>query len=442
MAIVVRFAPSPTGPLHLGSARTALFNYLFARQNRGKFILRIDDTDRERSRPEFEKDILEILSWLGLNYDEFYRQSERRELYAQELEKLLAADRAYWSDEPVEEDLPATRRPARQSQTGRRSRVIRFKNPQTEIEFGDVVRGKVSFTTAALGDFVIAKSLTEPLYHFASVVDDVVSGVTDVIRGEDHLSNTPRQILLLEALNGTRPVYAHIPLILAPDRSKLSKRHGAVSVTEYRRQGYLPEALTNFLATLGWSPQVKRLTQELFSSEELVKYFDLGEVQRGGAIFNIEKLNWFNREYLKRLSPDKLWSVAKTFLPRTNDKLEKLLPEIIGRINKLGELAELARAGEFDYLFEPPAVDKKMLRETKYLPEIQKRLAQVPAGEFVKEKIKETLWNYATQIGRDKVLWSLRVALTGRERSPDPFTVAAVLGKKETIDRLVYAQKV
>ncbi len=245
-------------------------------------VVRFEDTDRERSKKEFEDDIVAALKWLGLGYETpaVARQSERGEVYQKYFKILLEKGLAYEAEES--KDDPS-------------KKVVRFKNPNTRITFTDVVRGEVSVDTTDLGDFVIAKSSTEPLYHLAVVIDDHEMGVTHVIRGEDHISNTPRQILMLEALGFVRPVYAHIPLILAPDKTKLSKRHGAVSVNEYRAQGFIPEALLNYLALLGWNPGGER---EVFSLEELMSLFDLAKVQKGGAVFDIEKLKWFNTSIL------------------------------------------------------------------------------------------------------------------------------------------------
>ena len=267
-------APSPTGNFHVGSARTALFNFLFARKNNGKFILRIEDTDKERSKKEFEDDIFESLEWLGLKHDELYRQSERGEVYKSYIEKMLDEGSVYESDD----------------------KVIRFKNPNKKIKFNDLIRGEIEFDTTELEDFVIAKSVNEPLYHLAVVIDDFESGITHVIRGEDHISNTARQILIQEAIGAPRPIYAHLPLILAPDRSKLSKRkHGeSVSLDYYRNKGYSPAAIINYLALLGWNPGTE---QEIFTLEELIKVFDLSRVHKGGAIFDEKKLAWVNRKH-------------------------------------------------------------------------------------------------------------------------------------------------
>jgi glutamyl/glutaminyl-tRNA synthetase len=284
----VRFAPSPTGTLHTGGVRTALFNYLFAKQKGGQFILRIDDTDKIRSTKEFEQDILSGLKWIGLDYDEIYYQSQRAELYKKNLRKLLDENKVYVSKEEIkkEGDLPE---------------VIRFRNPNKKVKFTDLIKGEIEFDTTDLGDFVVAKDLTTPLYHFASIVDDADLQITHVIRGEDHISNTPRQILMWEALGAPVPEFAHLPLILAPDRSKLSKRKHAdiASLNKFIEHGYLPEAIINFVALLGWNPGTE---QELFTLPELVTTFDIKKVQKSSAVFNLDKLNWFNREYFKKMS--------------------------------------------------------------------------------------------------------------------------------------------
>ena len=335
--IVTRFAPSPTGSLHLGGARTALFNYLVAKKYNGQFILRIEDTDRERSRSEYEQNILDGLSWLGLSYDIFARQSERTDVYNEHLEKLVALDKAYISKETSE------------SENGR-SEVIRLRNSGKKITFHDEIRGDISFDTEELGDFIIAKSMHEPLYHLAVVVDDNLMGVTHVIRGEDHISNTPRQMLIAEAIGAQIPTYAHLPLILAPDRSKLSKRHGAISVTEYREMGYLPEAIVNFLALLGWSPQGGGSNNEVLFFDDLIERFDLSRVGKSGAIFNIEKLNWINREHLKRLPKENIIEKIENALPGklrafpewSRDRLLKIIPLLIERIVKFSDITLMA----------------------------------------------------------------------------------------------------
>lgn len=423
----VRFAPSPTGTLHTGGGRTVLFNYLLAKQTDGKFILRIDDTDKERSTKEFEAAILSGLEWLGLSYDELYYQSKRGDLYKQSLEKLLTEDKIYWSkEEPAEE--------------GRRSEVLRFRNPNRKIKFTDMIKGDIEFDTTELGDFVIAKDLDTPLYHLASVVDDADLKITHIIRGEDHISNTPRQILMWEALGAPVPVLAHLPMILAPDRSKLSKRKHAeiASFNTFIEQGYLPEAMVNFLALTGWNPGTE---QEVFTLAELIKAFDMAKVQKSPAIFDLEKLKWFNREHLKKLSDWDFWEKARRFLPTSwqdgKDKLlEKIIPQIRERVSTLGEVGEMEKAGELEYYFTAPVVTKELLKTSEFLPMTIELVERVSGMDFTAEKIKETLWDFATEKGRGNVLWPMRTALTGREKSPDPFTVAAIIGKEETIRRL------
>mgnify|MGYP001563603721 FL=1 len=327
--IRVRIAPSPTGPLHIGTARTALFNYLFSRRYGGQFIMRIEDTDLERSDAKYEEDILEGLSWLGIAWDEGpYRQSERIEIYRKYIEKLLAEDKAFYCFHSVREleeekqKLMEGKKPVLHlceyrtmgaggrtaPKDGKSDSIVRFKTPAgKKITWHDAIRGDLSFESDLVGDFSIAKRVDVPLYNFAVVVDDCTMEISHVIRGEDHISNTPKQLLLIEALGFPVPQYAHLPLILGSDRSKLSKRHGATSVAEYRAQGYLPEALFNFMALLGWNPGG---TEEIFSKEELAKEFSLERVQKSGAVFDIKKLDWMNGEYIRKKSPSELAFLA------------------------------------------------------------------------------------------------------------------------------------
>ncbi len=436
----VRFAPSPTGTMHVGTARTALFNFLFAKKYEGKMVLRIEDTDKERSKKEYEDDILEGLKWLSISYDELYRQSERTAIYKKHLEHLISTGSVYVSKEEASEE-------------GRRGEVIRFKNPGKTVIFHDLIRGDISFDTTELGDFVIAKDLETPLYNFAVVVDDFDMGITHIIRGEDGISNTPRQILIQDALGAPRPLYAHIPFILAPDRSKLSKRHGAVSVTEYRNLGFLPEALVNFLALIGWNPGGE---QEIFSIEELVRDFSLEKVQKGGAIFNIEKLRWMNKEYLKKIPAAEFKKHILGYIPDSiktlpgfnKKKLDAVLVVIGDRISTFKDIATMAEVGEIDYYFVAPEYLKEKLlwKEENDYGKTKARLVQtvsiletIKEASFTAEKIKEALWNYATKKGRGFVLWPMRMALSGKDKSPDPFILAEVLGKEETIRRLIRA---
>ena len=261
----------------------AVLNYLFARKHGGTIVFRSEDTDKERSSPEFEEDILDSLKWLGLSWDEFYRQSERTEIYRAALRTLIDEGKAYVSEEESKKEA------------GVKVRIIRLKNPGTKITFTDIIRGDITFDTTELKDFAIARSDVDPLYHLAVVVDDADMKITHVIRGEDHISNTPRQILIQEALGYPRPVYAHYPLHLSADRSKLSKRTGDVAVRSYREKGYLGDALLNYIAVLGWTPPSER---EILSLDEMIAEFELKDLHKSGAVFDLEKLRWYNREYL------------------------------------------------------------------------------------------------------------------------------------------------
>lgn len=270
--VVTRFAPSPTGLLHIGNYRTALFSYLYARHNNGKFILRIEDTDKERSKKEYEDNIIESLKWLGLDYDEFYRQSDNVGKHTVYLLELIKNNKAYYDGD-----------------------LIRLRNPGKKVSFHDIIRGEITFDTTELGDFIIAKTNTHPLFHFAVVVDDHMENVTHVIRGEDHISNTPRQILIYEALGWIAPEYAHLPLVLAEDKSKMSKRKGARALLEYRDLEYSPEAMLNAIAFIGWNPGTEK---EVYTKEELIKDFSLERVKLGGAKLGAQKLDWFNKQHL------------------------------------------------------------------------------------------------------------------------------------------------
>lgn len=438
--IRVRFAPSPTGLFHVGSARTALFNYIFAKQNKGAFILRIEDTDKERSTKEYEKDILEGIKWLGFEYDEFYRQSERTDVYKKYLQKLIDEGKAYVSKEEVKEE-------------GQRSEVIRFKNPNKKVKFSDLIRGDIEFDTTELGDFIIAKSMDEPVFHLVVVIDDFEMGITHVIRGEDHISNTPRHILIQEAIGAPVPVYAHLPIILDEKRAKLSKRkHGEItSVKYYDNMGYIPGAFVNFLVMLGWNPGTD---QEIMSLEEIIEKFDIKKVQKGGAIFNMEKLLWFNKEYLKLMPKEKLSEeVGERLSTKFGDRemIEKITPLIFERISIWSDIDKLYNDGDLQYFFEAPSIDKKMIvwkkggteEEAKHnLSEVNKILENISDEDFGVENLSEKLMPLAVLKGKGNVLWPLRVALSGKEKSPDPFTLLNILGKKISIERITSAIKI
>jgi glutamyl-tRNA synthetase len=440
---IVRIAPSPTGNLHIGTARTALFNFLFARHTGGSFLLRIEDTDKARSTEAFEKNIIEGLSWLGLTTDgEVVRQSRRGALYKEKLQELIKKGAAYVSKEPAKES------PSEMVE------VVRLKNPGTKITFTDLIHGDITFDTTELKDFVIARSINDPLYHFAVVVDDGEAGITHVIRGEDHISNTPRQILIQEALGLRRPTYAHLPLILSPDRSKLSKRHGAVSLDAYRTQGFLPEAIVNYLALLGWNPGGEG---EVFTLAELIPQFDITRTHSAGAIFDVEKLRWFNRAHLLKHSDAEL---SHKFLPFVSDDIRKLpqfseekfrtlVPLIKERVHTLEDVRILGESGDLSYFFGSPSYSAQALSfkgETSlvdialHLETAREAILNISDEEFGAETVKAALWGYATEVGRGAVLWPLRYALSGKEKSPDPFTLAQVLGKAETISRIERAE--
>jgi len=433
--IITRIAPSPTGHLHIGTARTALFNYLFARKHGGTFIIRSEDTDRARSTKEFETGILEGLEWLGLEADAFYRQSERTDIYRNHLEILIESEKAYLSKEDSK------------THPGTQVEVVRLRNPGRVITFHDEIRGDISFDTTELGDFVIARSLDDALYHFTVVVDDFLSGVTHIIRGEDHISNTPRQILIQEAIGAERPHYAHLPLILASDRSKMSKRHGATSIAEYRAEGFIAPAIINYLALLGWNPGTE---QELFTLQELIPVFDLSQIQKGGAVFDREKFIWFNREHIRKLSDAELVDAIMDVIPENvralanNESITRILPLIRERAHTLSDITTGFTDGEFSFLFSMPTYSKELLKFKKD-PDVE---AALPRLEIVQtllqnisnfpsvDEVRAALWDYAEATGRGEVLWPLRTALTGRERSADPFTVISCIGKEAALERI------
>src|SRR5215813_1002747 len=370
-----RFAPSPTGYLHIGGARTALFAYLYAKQQHGTFVLRIDDTDRQRSTQEYLDDILEALRWLGLEWDEGpYFQSQRYDLYREAAERLLRAGKAYrcyCTAEEVEAKrqaaLAAGRKPAydgtcREYQPppgDTRPFALRFKSPKEgETVVEDLIKGQVVFQNHELDDLIIVRSDGTPVYNFCSVVDDALLGITHIVRGDDHLANTPRQILLFQALGAALPRFAHLPLILGADRAPLSKRHGATAVRSYREQGYLPEALVNFLARLGWASG----DQEIFTRAELIEKFRLDEVGKSAGVFNAEKLQWLNAHYLKERPPAQLVRAVKPFivgkgypLPADDEWLARALATLQPRAKTLVELVELAHF----YLSDELALDAK-----------------------------------------------------------------------------------
>lgn len=464
----VRFAPSPTGPFHIGNARAALYNWLFARQKGGTFVLRIEDTDKARSEKRFEDEIIEGLRWLGLQWDEGpdgarspglflgglgpYRQSERGEIYKKYLTQLLdegKAYRCYCAKETLEAERQAMLsqglppkygghcRDLKKAPAGKKPEAIRFRVPETGVEFTDIVRGKVKFDAALFGDLVIAKNLDAPLFTFANVVDDELMKITHVIRGEDHLSNTPKQILIQRALGFKEPAYAHLPLLLSSDRKKLSKRAGDTALLDYRKRGYLPSAVVNFLALLGWHPQGN---EEVFDAKDLAAKFDLARVQKGGAVFNEEKLDWLNREHMKQLADEELMKLIRPFaeaagIAADDDAFLKIIRLERGRMTTLADFAPLAK-----FFFALPEYDAKLLvwkndtadRAKKVLAEILRIMDARPASRIGAEHLEKIL----AEEGRGSVLWPLRVALSGQEASPDPFHVIEVLSPAEARRRV------
>ncbi len=477
--IRVRFAPSPTGYFHIGSARTVLFNWLFARQNQGKFILRIEDTDVERSEPQYEQDILEGIKWLGLNWDEGvevggeygpYRQSERLDIYEKYLRQLLDEDKAYYcfcSKEQLDLDRQAMLSQGLAPKYSGRCRhlpkdesekrlasgepaVIRFRVPETEIEFHDLIRDKVKFNAGLIGDIIIAKNLRSPLYNFSATVDDSLMEITHVIRGEEHLSNTPKQILIQRALGFDELKYAHLPLILTSDRRKMSKRFLESSLDDYKNDGYLSEVIINFLAFLGWHPKDNR---EILSLDELIKEFDLKRVQKAGAVFNIEKLDWLNAQYIKKISAEDLAEKIKNFLPEkiASEENKEILIKAIGaekdRMKKLTDFKDLA-----DFFFELGDYEAKLLawpREAEIDKEktlanlklLFEEINKIFKADFNKINLEKIIMPLTSVWGRGELLWPLRAALSGKEASAGPFEIIGVLGKEETLKRLDIAIK-
>ncbi len=449
----VRIAPSPTGFAHLGTASTALYNVLFARANSGTFVLRIDDTDVERNRPEYEVVIYDSLHWLGLDWDEGpdkggpdgpYRQSERLDLYKEHAARLLAsgmAYRCYCTPEELDAErkqAQAEKRPYKYSRRclgpdvhkERAEFTVRFKVPGGQVKFEDMIRGEMRFDSDLIGDFIIVKSDGFPTYNFASPVDDAAMEISHVIRGEEHLSNTPYQLMIVDALGYPRPeAYAHMPLILAKDGSKLSKRkHPESNLILYREEGYLPEALINYLALLGWNPGT---AQEVFTFDELVSAFTFDRVQHGGARFDWEKLNWINGEYIRTLDDEELARRLKPFLPNLDDAtIRRAVPALKTRLPKLKAAAEL-----LEYLWTdpaPPALD----------PEAGERVrAAIAALQDVKwepEPIHEALMGVVEKsgLGPNKTFMPIRLAVTGKKISPPIDYTLALLPKDVAMARL------
>jgi glutamyl-tRNA synthetase len=476
----VRFAPSPTGYLHVGGARTALFNWLFARRQGGTFVLRIEDTDVERSSDEMVAGILDGLRWLGLDWDEGpivggacgpYFQSQRLDRHRALAQQLLDAGHAYYCycspDElKAKREAAATRgddqkydrtclRRSREElaalSAAGRPRAIRFLVPEGHTRFVDLVRGEITFDHAHIEDFVLLRSDSQPTYMLSVVADDMDMEITHVLRGEDHISNTPKQALLYRALDAPIPELAHVPLILGPDKRRLSKRHGATSVTEYQREGYLSDAMVNFLALLGWSPGTG---EEIFTREELVARFGLDGIGARNAVFGLEKLEWFNAQHFQRLSPDALLEQVKPVLqskglwrdeyagPRRAwfDRVMELLRV---RAKRLGDFAEGGRpffAERIDY--DPAGAAKHLTPDiVDHLVALRERLAALQP--FDAATLDPAIRQLAEQRGikAGKLMQAARVAVTGRTASPGLFEVLELVGRETVLDRLAAGER-
>lgn len=458
MTVKTRFAPSPTGYLHLGGARTALYCWLYAKKHQGQFVLRIEDTDRERSTEESVQAIFDGMEWMTLSHDEGpYYQTQRFDRYKEQIEKMLEsgeAYRCYCSKERLEK-LRESQQEAKQNigydghcrnlsadeQDLSQPHVIRFKNPEEgKVVFNDLIKGEIAVSNSELDDLIIARTDGTPTYNFTVVVDDLDMGISHVIRGDDHVNNTPRQINMIKALGAEPPLYAHVPMILGDDGKRLSKRHGAVSVMQYRDMGYLPQAMLNYLVRLGWSHG----DQEIFSVDEMIELFDLKDVNRAPSAFNTEKLNWLNQHYMKELPaedvlPHLQWHIDEAGLDLSNGPdIKRLIPLMAERVKTLSELAESVRYFYQEYDEFDAKAAKKHLRP----------VAKQPL-ELVQRKLIEQLdWSADVlhglvssvaeelELGMGKVGMPLRVAVTGSGMSPDLGITLELIGKERVLQRI------
>ena len=428
----VRFAPSPTGYLHIGGARTALFNWLFARHHKGIFLLRIEDTDQQRSTPEATQAILDSMQWLGLNWDEGpYFQSDRLSIYKKHAENLVLQNKAFY-------DTDAEGRKA-----------IRFKMLDGVTEINDLIHGLISFDTALIEDFVILKADGFPTYNFACVIDDAEMGITHVIRGDDHISNTPKQIALYNAFGFKLPEFAHIPMILGEDGSRLSKRHGATSVTEYRDKGYLPQALVNFLALLGWSPGND---QEIIALAEMIEKFSLKRAVKTSAQFNNTKLDWMNGQYIKSIPVEQLSPCARGFFEKSGVDMAKISAEWLNSLVRLYHerfktFQDLVNQTGFFFTgaieYDAAAVEKFLKKEgiTNLLKEVFAAISQLES--FDTKSLEDSLRALTTKlgVGFSKLAQPLRVSITGRSVSAGIFETMELLGREVSLQRLDYVIK-
>ena len=416
----VRFAPSPTGYLHIGGARTALFNWMYAKAQGGMFILRIEDTDRQRSTKEFEEEILASMKWLGFNWDELYHQSQRFSLYREYAQKLLDEDKAYKDGE-----------------------AIILKMPQKEIKLYDLIRGEIIFDSATIKDQVLIKSDGSPAYSFACVIDDALMEITHVIRGEDHISNTPKQMIIYEALGFKLPKFAHLPLIMGEGGGRLSKRAGAVAVSDYKKEGYLPEALVNYLMLLGWSPGGN---QEMVSLSNAIKSFSIKKVNKTAAAFSMDKLNWLNGQYIKQMDTDALIELLIPFLKERGyigekfdrQRLKNIVDLFKGRLNTLVDFLDWADFAFVDQVTSEPDVKEKYMsvNKAREFLLLSKRLSSLE--EFDAQHTEKIFREVVEELNikSSDLVHPVRVALTGKAVGPGLFETMAVLGKEKTVERL------
>ena len=470
--VVTRFAPSPTGYLHIGGVRTALYAYLFARKHGGKFILRIEDTDKNRKVEGSIQHIQDSLEWVGIEWDygpdkpgefESCLQSDRLHIYKKYAQKLVDKGLAYPDPYTAEElaefraKAEAEKRPflfrnhrPEKFEEWDGSKPLRFKVPEIKrYEWQDAVRGKLSAGEEMLDDIIIIKADGYPTYNFAHIIDDLEMGVTHVIRADEFISSIPKYLSLYGALEIPYPILVTLPPIMGPDgKKKLSKRDGAKDLLDYRADGYLPETMRNFLALIGWNPGGEK---EIFPGDELKEAFSIEKIQKSGGAFNEEKLRWMNKEYLKLKDSAFLQQYFEEALPEktkslpqySTDRLEKLSPVAFERIHNKVEIKEAAEAGEYDWAFSTPQFDSELMKwknddsVTDALPRLEKALELLSEADFSSpDTVKEAIWDYAEEVGRGELLWPLRTALSGLERSPDPFSLAYILGKDETISRI------
>jgi glutamyl-tRNA synthetase len=454
-SVITRFPPSPTGALHIGGARTALFNWLFARHHHGKFILRIEDTDLARSTEESVKAILDSMEWLGLEWDEGpHFQTQRFDVYREYLQKLLNTGHGYYCD-CTPEDLEKRRQQAlaegrKPKYDGRcrtrdlgpgPNRVVRFRCPDVGTTvLDDLVKGPIFFSNAELDDLVLQRGDGVPTYNFAVVIDDVTMNISHVIRGDDHVNNTPRQVLIYQALGATLPLFGHVPMILGPDRARLSKRHGATSVMAYRDMGYLPEALVNYLVRLGWSHG----DQEIFSREELINTFSLENVGKAAGVFNAEKLLWLNAHYIKEKRPEELVPLVVPLLsahgypPRSAAYLAKAIATLQSRSQTLADMARSMGIYLVDQVAYDPEATKKFLTAEMKQPFAELLTALERLDGFAEKTLDATFHEVADKLGLKlgKLAQPVRVALTGATVSPGLFELIEVLGKETVLGRL------